>query len=1045
MLAKVVCSSTDHGERGNKDRYLFEFRLKRTSTMPRSQPQVARSPSDTDRRHSTGHELTTMAGDIPEDEGETIATCFTTPIMCSGHHKAKRTYPMQRPLKVSKGLPTPKTKTVKRHKSAPNITMPLQMATTPHHHSAETNTGRVNCGLAGEDDSGTVTVVGVSGAGAGAGTSTGHSGSVIDTAGFPPLIPFLPDHIGAVPGMTPFPHGLSHPQAHPPPERPGLEYRHEPGMGLGHGLNGEMSGQSFLLQAPPPGESLPPTVPQPPRITEVRPDHGPIRKTTDVLLRGLFFREGMVPYFGCIPAQDIVVETASLIVCKAPESPLVGPVWISIYDNMGNSFPDLAQFMYTDDSETELLILQLQLRLAHRALEYLHTQATGQKNNAVDILRDIPGLATSPRSSSLLGTNTGTGSMNSMMDPDPEIVLDPEIPMLSLQEVEEAILSTLNNLPREIDLSLQLEDGSNLLHLSILMGFDRLAIRLIEDGCELEAEDQYGMTSLAYAVMKGNETVARLLVLAGASSSSARSPQEFYENLPREVSPTPAMIRFLSVSCTRCYPMIDVSSQVDDEEEMEEGGEHSQGVDQGMDVDLGMSLATEVSPKPAGTRSSVLTETADEATLSIITRASTTAPVVLDIHPPEPGMMTAVNPESGYHTGKYSEVQERLSQLQMTFLPSQGIQMSVRFVKLNAEVGEPRPAFVRPGSTPLELFRTGDSFGLEIRLSLVTTTPARTPQSSDIRSEQLVMRGGLSSGPRADKDSEEETMSAVDGGEEVQELPNDYLGIRFPTAMVKRVGGRPASILSEMTYILRVTTRLGPSALRPSGAETEGEEAKHRSNGGGAASEGEEEDEDDDSCLELDGACDACSKFLHENRKLSPVRQAPQSSEVAASTSTTMTAYPIIQFSIPGTSSSPSASSSQSSLPSSSSFQGLASGDDTSSSNGSDYSLRDTTANSVGVVEMREGICEVKARVNCSSMHHLIQREWARRMQRIRSGSAPVLAMADLTDPGFVFRFELVHPLSNKVVAESEMGPILFQSYSRGRGAERMSDRPLAR
>ncbi|KAF9555869.1 hypothetical protein BGW38_009218, partial [Lunasporangiospora selenospora] len=47
---------------------------------------VTRSPSDTDHHHSIGHELT---ADIPEDEGEAVATCIT---------KAKRTYPMQRPL-----------------------------------------------------------------------------------------------------------------------------------------------------------------------------------------------------------------------------------------------------------------------------------------------------------------------------------------------------------------------------------------------------------------------------------------------------------------------------------------------------------------------------------------------------------------------------------------------------------------------------------------------------------------------------------------------------------------------------------------------------------------------------------------------------------------------------------------------------------------------------------------------------------------------------------------------------------------------------------
>jgi len=248
------------------------------------------------------------------------------------------------------------------------------------------------------------------------------------------------------------------------------------------------------LQQPPPVQY--------PRILEVRPDNGPIRRTTDVVLRGLFFQEGMVPYFGCFPAQDIVVETSQLIICRAPESPLPGTVGISIYDNMGNNFSNLGQFTYTDDSETELLILQLQLRLAHRALEYLHAQATGQKGNAVDILRDIPGLAaSSPR--------TGGALMMETMDDNG----GDGAPHMSLSQVEEGILSTLDHLPREIDISLQLEDGSSFLHLSILLGFNTLTRRLIEDGCDIEATDTWSMTPLRYAVLKGNEAMARELVL----------------------------------------------------------------------------------------------------------------------------------------------------------------------------------------------------------------------------------------------------------------------------------------------------------------------------------------------------------------------------------------------------------------------------------------------------------------------------------------------------------------------------------------------------
>ncbi|KAG0337094.1 SPT3 Dosage dependent suppressor of Ty-induced promoter mutations-like protein [Podila humilis] len=455
LLAKVICSSTDHGERGNKDRYIFEFRLKRTSTMP---------------------VVVNGGQDSLEEEGETVAHCVTTPIMCSGHHKAKRAYPLQRPTKVPKGIPTPKIKVIKRHKSAPNIAMPPASV--------------IRQGLDIDD--------------------TRHSSGSIDSSGNSNLnsgLSFLPN------GQTPPPPTM--PEVHDRLNSSDMQYeaRSSSSTSVQH--------QSYMPQAP--LEPLHPHQPQQnPRIMEVRPDQGPVRKTIDVVLRGLSFREGMVPYFGCFPAQSIVIETANLILCKAPESPLPGTVNISMYDNLGNSFANLAQFTYTDDSETELLILQLQLRLAHRALEYLHTQATGQKGNAVDILRDIPGLSASPRSSSGMGlsammTAASTAEENSFdttAQPLEETdVQDIEMPLMTLNEVEESILVTLDQLPYEMDISMQLQCGSNLLHLAILLGFTKLSLRLIEEGCDIEAQDQWRMTPLKYAVVKGNESIARALVI----------------------------------------------------------------------------------------------------------------------------------------------------------------------------------------------------------------------------------------------------------------------------------------------------------------------------------------------------------------------------------------------------------------------------------------------------------------------------------------------------------------------------------------------------
>ncbi|KAG0287546.1 hypothetical protein BGZ97_007063, partial [Linnemannia gamsii] len=255
VLAKVICSSTDHGERGNKDRYLFEFRLKRTSSM------LARK----------------NATDMREDDADTIATCFTAPVMCSGHHKAKRVYPSQRPAKVTKEGPVPKTKTIKRQRSVPSVT------TMPNGRQMSTD----------QND------------------EFLRSGSISSTSSYPSPVSFMHDNMTNSSMVSNF----GDDQSNDFDSGSHTISSQRPFMGMGEGSEHQS---------------------QPPRIFEVRPDRGPIRKTTDVALRGLFFQEGMVPYFGCFPAQDIVVETSNLILCKAPETPLPGTVPITLYDSMSN-------------------------------------------------------------------------------------------------------------------------------------------------------------------------------------------------------------------------------------------------------------------------------------------------------------------------------------------------------------------------------------------------------------------------------------------------------------------------------------------------------------------------------------------------------------------------------------------------------------------------------------------------------------------------------------------------------------------------------------
>ncbi|KAG0262321.1 SPT3 Dosage dependent suppressor of Ty-induced promoter mutations-like protein [Mortierella polycephala] len=925
LLAKVICSSTDHGERGNKDQYVFEFRLKRTNTVNKTN-------------------MSPMGPDAMEDDGETVASCSAAPIMCSGHHKAKRVYPSQRPSKVTEDGPVPKTKVIKRHRSIPNAARSISGSK----YSPEQTDEYL------------------------------RSGSISSSSNYPSPMSFMQENFANAAVVSNFGDDQSS----------DIDFRGStlfPGQPMLNASESESS-SSGVVESP---------QFQPPRICEVRPDHGPIRKTTDVILRGLFFCDGMVPYFGCFPAQDIVVETSNLIICKAPESPLPGTVPITIYDNAGTNFVDLGQFTYTDDSETELLILQLQLRLAHRALEYLHTQATGQRGDANDILREMPGLSSSPRSN---GPSPGGAYM---MTDSAAFDEESDSNMLTLEQVEEGILKTLDQLPAGMDISMQLEGQGNLLHLSILQGFDKLTMRLIEDGCELEALDQWAMTPLMYAVIKGNESIVRALILAGASSSGAKTPREFYACLPRPVAPTRAVVGYLSISCARHSTttralvssttggqpdMVEIendeaSISSDEESEAEEDSKRRPD-------DSTPRIAEQPLPGIAETVPEAHSTPVETGTFEQLAQRIRAVHINQDMLPldqqglppmrtvesdgsvkinntvlkgdeipygkvPVNNTTTTDSKESGYHSGIFSEVQDRLSHLSRSDLPAEGVQMTVEFRRGLSSV-----KVASPSSPPMpdNLFRTGDSFEIMIRL---TTIDENNP------------------------------------------LPSEFLGIRFPHEMVKRVNGHPASILNEMTYILKMSIELGQSNNIDVASSSSTAHDNHHHRGDG---------------IDLKGSCSACSDYRRERKKTLPSHVSQED----------QTLYPILQFNIP-------AAPMVIPPPGSASPQDLTRRTD--------------------VMELRNGQVTVKARVNCSSLHHLIQREKDKRTAELRlqqqqrqqqrqegeespsvsKGTKTPLDMKDLEDPGFVFTFELVHPTLSIVVARQQTGPILFQSYSRGR------------
>ncbi|KAF9432022.1 SPT3 Dosage dependent suppressor of Ty-induced promoter mutations-like protein [Entomortierella beljakovae] len=706
MLVKVVCSSTDHGERGNKDRYRFEFKLRRTSSM-----MIGVS----------GSNLSPLGADSRDDSSDIIARCYTTPIMCSGHHKAKRTYPSQRPTKVTNEGPVPKTKAIKHRKSIPKVNETIQSS---HLYSTP------------QDEL--------------------LRGASPDNTSYPSPLSFMQDSVGYTSGVSNFgdeQHG-------------DFDFRQN-----------LTSDQRQLLSPPDNTSDLSPQQPQlilPPRISETRPDHGPIRKAIDVIIRGLFFQEGMVPFFGNYQAHDIIIANSNTIICRAPESSLPGTVPITIYDNNGSIYSDLGHFTYTEDAETELMMLQLQLRLAHQAIEILRNQASGM-SNANEIPNEIPGL---PYTTLQYG-NSRTGGSSMIND----------LPRMTLEQVENGALETLDHLPIEVDISTPLDDQGNLLHFSILLGFNRLTRKLIERGCELDALDAWGMTPLMYGVMKENEPIVRELVLAGASSSGAKSPKEFYTFLPRSVTPTVAVVGYLSVCCSRYSSTTrnlirggsngrlelvsiehDESSDSSSDEEMD-SIEHDKRSSATLDensTEISRVVEKNIrSVHPAQDMAPLdqqglppLRTVGEDGKVTVDTRVLRGEDISKGV---EDDAVATEKEESGYYSGIITQ----LGHLNHVQIPSEKLKMSAEFTKI--------PLAGTVMRNPENLFRTGDRLNINIQLTTLSDAPVH--------------------------------------------LPCESLGIRFPKEMVKRKSGKPVSILNELTYTLQVSIRLGASNVDYDGLE----------------------------------------------------------------------------------------------------------------------------------------------------------------------------------------------------------------------------------
>ncbi|KAK3839671.1 MAG: ankyrin repeat-containing domain protein [Linnemannia gamsii] len=218
----------------------------------------------------------------------------------------------------------------------------------------------------------------------------------------------------------------------------------------------------------------------PPLIKSLEPRKGPICQENHVIIIGQNFSRGMTPMFGREYGKVIELNPF-YIECTTPRYPRTETVRIWIHHN--------ETFMPSDKS-----------------YEFTDEQAQSELEQM---------LRTMIQNEGDFGDSTSYFNL----------------------------LGRISNLPSSTDISGQSQNnGSTMLHNSVLLGYQAGVNLLIEEGIELDVEDDSGLTALDYAIHTNNVEITSTLLYAGSLVSYER-----LDNLP--LRPSTAMINLLKEVC----------------------------------------------------------------------------------------------------------------------------------------------------------------------------------------------------------------------------------------------------------------------------------------------------------------------------------------------------------------------------------------------------------------------------------------------------------------------------------------------------------------
>ncbi|KAG0333272.1 hypothetical protein BG000_009307 [Podila horticola] len=198
----------------------------------------------------------------------------------------------------------------------------------------------------------------------------------------------------------------------------------------------------------------------PPTIKSLEPRKGPICRENHVIIIGQNFARGMTPMFGR-DFGTVIDINPFYIECTTPRYPHTETVRLWLYHN-DNYIATDKTYEFTDEqaqSDMEQLLRNL-------------VQSDGEAGDAGSYL---------------------------------------------------ALMERLAGLPSSTDISSQSQsNGSTMLHNSVLLGYQAGVNLLIEEGIELDIEDDAGLTALDYAIYTNNVEIAGALLNAGSMLSYER-------------------------------------------------------------------------------------------------------------------------------------------------------------------------------------------------------------------------------------------------------------------------------------------------------------------------------------------------------------------------------------------------------------------------------------------------------------------------------------------------------------------------------------------